>query len=134
MKSNKSLYLLIYLLSVISVAAPKDSSIFQAKLRETFVPKDEYFQISQPSLKFSKNCNFQILSKMKILESIVYVISQPIILWGHDNSPGRRRNIAKILSKVSTKFCEFKISLKPQQYLLSHIYYLMCYLICHIIC
>jgi len=32
-------------------------------------------------LNFGENCNFKIWTKMKLLESIVYVISQ-LIFWG----------------------------------------------------
>jgi len=66
---------------------------------------------------FGKNCNFKILTKMKISESIKYVISQ-LFFWEQWNSSGRRRNtaesFAKTLGKILEKFCEFKISLKPQ--------------------
>jgi len=34
--------------------------------------------------KFGKNCNFKMLTKIKISESIVYVISQVIFLGGRE--------------------------------------------------
>jgi len=60
-----------------------------------------------------------MLTKMKIQESIAYEISQ-LICWGQGRSSGRRQNIAesfaKSLGKILGKFCEFKISPKPQHY------------------
>jgi len=50
-----------------SETALKVSSIFQGKLREEFGPE---------------NCNFQMLTKMKILESIGYVISPKNLFRG----------------------------------------------------
>jgi len=67
---------------------------------------------------FGQNCNFKILTKMKIAESIVYVISQLIIFEGQGMNSVWRRNIAESIAKtldtILRKFCEFKILLKPQ--------------------
>jgi len=66
-----------------------------------------------------KNCNFTILTKIKIPEGIVYVISQ-LIFWGQGNSSGKTRNIAEniaeTLGKILGKFCELEISPKLMHY------------------
>jgi len=55
---------------------------------------------------------------MKISESIVYMSFLNSFFEGQGNSSERRRNIAesfaKTLGKILGKFCEFKISPKPQ--------------------
>jgi len=68
-----------------SVAAPKISSIFQGKFPENFGPKDWIFQKFFHNIQnFGKCCNFKMLTKIKISESKVCVISQ-------GNSSGRMR-------------------------------------------
>jgi len=61
-----------------------------------------------------------MLTKIKLSESIVYVISQ-LIFGGQGNSSGRRQNIAEIFAKtlgtILGKICgSSKISPKLQHY------------------
>jgi len=91
-------------------AAPKVSSIFHWKVSQKF--RRERLNLSKfrnfvPN--FGINCNFQNYTKMKILEGIVYVISQHTFLGGQGNKTGRRRNIAASFGKFR-ETCEFKIS------------------------
>jgi len=59
----------------------------------------------------AKNLISKFWPKMKILESIVYVISQLIFLGSRKIGPeGRRRNIAESLGKISGNFRDFKIA------------------------
>jgi len=69
------------LIQTASVAAPKISSI----VKENFGPKHWIFpKFCQNIQKFGKNYNFKILTKRKISESIVYVISQLIFSGGRE--------------------------------------------------
>jgi len=114
---------------IVCFAAPTILSTFQGKFCENFDTKDWIFpKFCHNIQNFGKNCNFQILTKIKIVYNIVYVISQ-LIFWGQGNCSGRRRNIAErfaeTLGKVLGKFCEFhqnftktNISPKPQHYIL----------------
>jgi len=86
-----------------SVAAPNISSMFQRKFRENFSPKHWIFsKFCHNFQNLSKNCNFKMLTKMKISESKVYVISQ-VIFEGQGNCSGWRRNIA-LSAKIRLKF------------------------------
>jgi len=82
-----------------SVASQKILSIFQGKFRENFGPKDRIFAKFWHNIQnFGKNCNFKLFTKMKISESVVYVISQ-IIFGGREIA----QEGGKILPKVSPK-------------------------------
>jgi len=52
---------------------------------------------------------------MKILESIIYVISQPNFFGGREIAQGGGEILPKLLPKLLPKFREFKISLKVQK-------------------
>jgi len=87
--SQKIIQYYSFKLDIISVPAPKVLWIFQGKFHENFGPKNLIFlKLCHNIPDFCKKNNFkvyfQILTKMKILESTVYVISQQIFvkfLW-----------------------------------------------------
>jgi len=80
--------------------------MFQGKFRENIDPKNEMFpKFCHNIQNFSKNCNFKILTKMKILESIVYVISQ-LFFWGKEITRGGGEILPKVLPKLKAKFWE----------------------------
>jgi len=60
---------------------------------------ENHSEILQQYSTFRKNCNFKILTNMKLLESIVYIISKLIFLGGREIAPEG----GEILPKVSLK-------------------------------
>jgi len=85
--------------SGISVAAPKDSSIFQGKFRENFGCKNCIFpKFCHNIQNFVKNYHFKILTKLKISERKILVEK---ICNFSTNFFWRERS--KILQKVSPK-------------------------------
>jgi len=89
---------------VVSVAALKILSIFQGKFRKSFGPEYSIFpKFCHNIQNFGKNCQFKILTKIKIPESTVYVISQ-LVFWGKGKEIAEERG--NILPKVSPCFAE----------------------------
>jgi len=77
----------------ISVAAPKISSIFLGLFRQNFGFKDWIFsKFCHYIQNLGKNCNFKILTKMKVSESIVYAISPHIFWEGRELAPKEAEN------------------------------------------
>jgi len=81
-------------------------AIFEGKFCENFGPKVYIFpKFCHNIQNFDKTCHLKLLTKMKILESIVYVISL-LIFWGQGNSSRRSRYFAESFAKTLGKFWE----------------------------
>jgi len=112
------------------------------KFRQYF--KESFAKISALKIEschniqnFGKNCNFKILSKMKILESIVYVISQLMFLGGREIAQEGGEIFPKVSPKLYAKFWEdfvslihFLLSMMSRKINLYYYYYLYLLMMC----
>jgi len=92
---------------------------FSESISKILSLKIESFRNFAAILEIVEKCNFKMLTKLKILERIVYVISQLICLWSRKFAQGGGEILPKVLPQVSAKFCQnfitwFKMSPKPQ--------------------
>jgi len=81
------------------------SSIFYTKVSQKYWP--ERLKLLEKCNIFkilSKNCNFKILSKMKVMESIVYVISQLILFGDREIVQEGGEVLLKVLPTISAIF------------------------------